>query len=637
VIEHRRQVAALAAVSAAPVVYYARAEPSDDSYSLATVKPYGFLAFRPHVPDAAPEVVDEQAAVGDRDVAAVLLPSDAGAVAPDDTGGVALMGARCVQSAFGMTGWLGSSMGDVIRLGASEGVSYLADFADACLTAVDSIGRCCTEWSSSAAAFLGVSDPADTAIAVFGSACAAPVSSSAPAVCYVAKVRAGSSPAALPRRKPFLRPKFGNRAAALGASRDPAFEQRLEVLRTKLAALDGPAVVVDLCSGKGSFSAALIPEFPNVHVLNYDKVGPDPRYLGWRTPGNASRHAHVTGDVRKLTKAQIGADIERIWGLTWGNVVFVNLAPNCRNISTAPEFGSHPLREGPAGGWAATTDDSVADDELREWCFKLFRDIDVEEQGRVAIVFEHPALGHLFDLPFVQGWLRENEHVVVSYADACLLTFSSDGPWPRKTTVFITTPNVASFEMDCHGTCAHMVRGCGYHKCVIAPRGERKPGQVRVTDSRMSRYSKGHVCALLAFSDLRLGPGASASVSAVVDRSAQHPTVCLASCGGLQSWEQPVLTAKQFHEAAGHYKPAVLLRTARGLKDFQLRLPDGSLKSGSALTLKDLQYGPCDTCILSGAQHAPSKHTNHAKAVKDLTPEQRQAYHKSLLAATAAP
>jgi hypothetical protein len=182
----------------------------------------------------------------------------------------------------------------------------------------------------------------------------------------------------------------------LGASRDPAFEQRLEVLRTKLAALDGPAVVVDLCSGKGSFSAALIPEFPNVHVLNYDKVGPDPRYLGWRTPGNASRHAHVTGDVRKLTKAQIGADIERIWGLTCGNVVFVNLAPNCRNISTAPEFGSHPLREGPAGGWAATTDDSVADDELREWCFKLFRDIDVEEQGRVAIVFEHPALGHLF-------------------------------------------------------------------------------------------------------------------------------------------------------------------------------------------------------------------------------------------------
>jgi len=423
----------------------------------------------------------------------------------------------------------------------------------------------------------------------------------------------------------------------LGASRDPAFEQRLEVLRTKLAALDGPAVVVDLCSGKGSFSAALIPEFPNVHVLNYDKVGPDPHYLGWRTPGNASRHAHVTGDVRKLTKAQIGADIERIWGLTWGNVVFVNLAPNCRNISTAPEFGSHPLREGPAGGWAATTDDSVADDELREWCFKLFRDIDVEEQGRVAIVFEHPALGHLFDLPFVQGWLRENEHVVVSYADACLLTFSSDGPWPRKTTVFITTPNVTSFEMDCHGTCAHMVRGCGYHKCVIAPRGERKPGQVRVTDSRMSRYSKGHVCALLAFADLRLGPGASASVSAVVDRSAQHPTVCLASCGGLQSWEQPVLTAKQFHEAAGHYKPAVLLRTARGLKDFQLRLPDGSLKSGSALTLKDLQYGPCDTCILSGAQHAPSKHTNHAKAVKDLTPEQRQAYHKSLLAATAAP
>ena len=632
-IEHRRQIAALAAVSAAPVVYRARAEPSADSYSISGSKAYGFLAFRPHLPDEEPDVVDDPAA-------AASLPSDlmaAGAVVPDITASVALMGATEVQSDFGVTGWLGSTMGDVLRLGASAGLSCLDDFADTCLTAVDSVGRCCKEWSSSAAALLGLSDSAATAVAVSDSSNAAPVSSSAPAACYVAKVRAGSSPAAPPRHKLFLRPQFGDRAAALAAGRAPAFQQRLEVLRAKLAALNGPAVVVDVCSGKDSFSASLIPEFSNLHVLNYDKTGPDPRYLGWRTPGNASRHAHVSGDVRKLTKAQIGADVERIWGLTWGNVVFVNLAPNCRNISTAPEFGSHPLREGPAGGWAATTDASVADDELREWCFKLFRDIDVEEQGRVAIVFEHPAFGHLFDLPFTQGWLRENEHVVVSYADACLLTFSSDGPWPRKSTVFITTPNVTSFELDCHGSCAHVVRGFGHHKCVIAPRGERKPGQVRVTDGRMSRYSKGHVCTLLAFSDLRLGSGASASVSAVVDRSAQHPTVCLASCGGLPSWEQPILTAKQLHEASGHYKPTVLLRTVRGLKDFQLRLPDGSLKSGSALTLKDLQYGPCDTCILSGAQHAPSKHTNHAKAVKDLTPEQRQAYHKSLLAATAAP
>ena len=82
---------------------------------------------------------------------------------------------------------------------------------------------------------------------------------------------------------------------------------------------------------------------------------------------------------------------------------------------------------------------------------------------------------------------------------------------------------------------------------------------------------------------------------------------------------------------------SLVMTKIRRLSLARLRLPDGSLKSGSALTLKDLQYGPCETCILSGAQHAPSKHTNHAKAVKDLTPEQRQAYHKSLLAATAAP
>ena len=636
-IEHSRQVAALAAVSAAPVVYCARREASSEgSYSINGSKDYGFLAFRQHLPDEEPDVVDDHAAD-----AAASLPPDlqaAGAVVPDITASVALMGANDVQSDFGVTDWLMSSMGDVIRMGASAGVSCLGDLADTCLTAVDSIGRCCEEWSSSAADLIGLSDPAGTAVAVSTSECAAPVSSCAPVVCYVATKRAESSSASPPlpaRDKPFLQPKSGDRAAALAAGRTPAFAQRLEVLRGKLAALDGPVVVVDVCSGKDSFSAALIPEFPNVHVLNYDKAGPDPRFLGWRTPGNASRHAHVSGDVRKLTKAQIGADAKRHWGLTWDSIVLVNLAPNRRNISTAPEFGSHPLREGPAGGWAARTDESVEDDELREWCFKLFHDIDVEERGRVAIVFEHPAFGHLFELSFVQGWMREHEHVTVSYADACLLTFRSDGPWSRTSTVFITTPNVASFELDCHGSCKHMVRGRDYHKCMIAPRGALKPGQVRVADSRMSRYSQGHVCTLLAFAELRLGPGASAS--AVVERPALHSAACLASCGGLPSWEQPILTAKQFHEASGHYKPAVLLRTARGLKDFQLRMPDGSLKSGSALTLKDLQYGPCDTCILSGAQHAPSKHTNHAKAVKDLTPEQRQAYHKSLLAATAAP
>ena len=210
-IEHRRQIAALAAVSAAPVVYCARAEQSADSYSLAGSKAYGFLAFRSHLPDEDPEVVDDPAA-------AASLPSDlmaAGAVVPDITASVALMGATEVQSDFGVTGWLGSSMGDVLRLGASAGLSCLDGFAATCLTAVDSVGRCCKEWSSSAAAVLGLSDSAATAVAVSDSASAAPVSSSAPAACYVAKVRAGSSPAAPPRHKLFLRPQFGDRAAAL--------------------------------------------------------------------------------------------------------------------------------------------------------------------------------------------------------------------------------------------------------------------------------------------------------------------------------------------------------------------------------------------------------------------------------------
>ncbi len=57
-IAHRRQVAALAAVSAAPVVYCARREASEGSYSIAGSKAYGFLAFRSHLPDEEPDVVD---------------------------------------------------------------------------------------------------------------------------------------------------------------------------------------------------------------------------------------------------------------------------------------------------------------------------------------------------------------------------------------------------------------------------------------------------------------------------------------------------------------------------------------------------------------------------------------------------
>jgi hypothetical protein len=227
--------------------------------------------------------------------------------------------------------------------------------------------------------------------------------------------------------------------------------------------------VVDVCSGGCSYSQ-LIPEYPNLHVLNYDRVGPRTKNLRWRTPGNASRHAHVAGDVRQLTKAQIGKDVNRFWGLSWANIVFVNLAPNCGNVSTAPEFGTHPLRNGASGGWAPTTAKSAADDLTREWCFQLFHDIDLEEHGRVAIVFEHPAFGHLFDLPFIQRWLIAHEHLVVSYADACLLTFKSDGPWMRKSTVHITTPNIQSFELDCHGICAHMVKGSNHHRCVFVCR-----------------------------------------------------------------------------------------------------------------------------------------------------------------------
>jgi hypothetical protein len=440
-----------------------------------------------------------------------------------------------------------------------------------------------------------------------------------------------------PREKPWIQPGPAGREAALCRGQDASFADRLQLLRDKLASLHGPVVVVDVCSGGCSYSQ-LIPDYPNLYVLNYDRLGPRNKNLRWRTPGNAGRHAHVAGNVQLLTKAQIGEDANRFWGLNWGNVVFVNIAPNCGNISTAPEFGSHPLRLGASGDWAPTTDKSVDDDLTREWCFQLFHDIDVEEKGRVAIVFEHPAFGHLFDLPFVRRWLLAHGHLVVSYADVCLLAFPSDGPWMRKSTVHITTPNIKSFEMDCRGTCAHMVPGTPHHRCVIAPRGGLKRGQVRVTDDRKSRYSNGHVTTLLAFADLQLGPTASASVSlsASAASSPLQSSVHLASCGGLPAWSQSILTAEQFHASAGHLGSSVLHRTVRNLKGFQLRLPDGTLKPGAAVTRKDLHHGPCDTCILANAQHHPSRHTNHGKAVKDMTPEQRLEYHRSVCAAAVA-
>ena len=633
--DRQQQLAALAAVSAQPLVFYNRVrEPEEAAYSL-TAKPYGFLAagFRSHVPDDDDDTADSVSV--EPGVSALLSePAVADAACSSGSEDLASEGTSEVAAAVSLLDRLSGSMSDVLHMGAPALQSVVASCASACASACSYI-----ESLSSAVFGIGAVCPPLAEPAAVSSSETTLASAARMLSCFMATKQSPSNLPALPssREKPWVQPGSAGREAALCRGQDASFVDRVQLLRAKLASLRGPVVVVDVCSGGCSYSQ-LIPEYPNLYVINYDKVGPRKRHLRWRTPGNAARHAHVAGDVQQLTKAQIGADVNRFWGLSWANIVFVNLAPNCGNISTAPEFGSHPLRMGASGGWAPTTDQSIADDLTREWCFKLFHDIDVEEQGRVAIVFEHPAYGHLFDLPFIRRWLLEHKHLVVSYADACLLTFPSDGPWMRKSTVHITTPNVKSFELDCKGTCAHMVPGTHHHRCVIAPRGALKRGQVRVTDDRKSRYSTGHVTTLLAFADLRFGPAASASVSlsASAASSPLQSSVHLASCGGLPAWSQSILTAQQFHASAGHLGSSVLHRTIRNLKGFQLRLPDGTLKPGAAVTRKDLDHGPCDTCILANAPHHPSRHTNNGKAVKDMTPEQRLEYHRSVCAAAVA-
>jgi hypothetical protein len=633
--DHQRQLAALAAVSAQPLVFYNRVrDPSEAelAYSLAE-KPYGFLAFKSNVPDDDEEA--DASGSAEPGVSALLSePAVAAAICSNGSEDLASMGAPSEVAAKSLLGRLSSSIDDVLQMGAPVLTSVVGSCVSACASACSYL-----QGLSSAVLEFGAEGVASAETAGESSSGAFSTSAAQVLHCYMATARAlfSQSPLPSPREKPWVQPGPAGRAAALRRGKEASFVDRLQLLRDKLASLRGPVVVVDVCSGGCSYSQ-LIPQYPNLYVLNYDRVGPRQKNLRWRTPGNAGRHAHVAGDVQLLTKAQIGKDANRFWGLNWGNVVFVNIAPNCGNISTAPEFGSHPLRLGASDGWAPTTDKSVDDDRTREWCFQLFHDIDVEENGRVAIAFEHPAYGHLFDLPFMQRWLRAHPHLVVSYADVCLLAFPSDGPWMRKSTVHITTPNVLSFEIDCHGTCAHMVPGTPHHRCIIAPKGALKRGQVRVTDDRKSRYSNGHVTTLLAFADLQLGPTASASVSlsASAASSPLQSSVHLASCGGLPAWSQSILTAEQFHASAGHLGSSVLHRTVRNLKGFQLRLPDGTLKPGAAVTRKDLHHGPCDTCILANAQHHPSRHTNHGKAVKDMTPEQRLEYHRSVCAVAAA-
>ena len=633
--DHQRQLAALAAVSAQPLVFYNRVrDPSEAELAYSLVeKPYGFLAFKSNVPDDDEEA--DASGSAEPGVSALLSePAVAAAICSGGSEDLASMGAPSEVAAKSLLGHLSSSIDDVLQMGAPVLTSVVGSCLSACALACSYLHGLSSTVLEFGAVGVASAEPA-------GESSSGAFSTSAAQVlhCYMATARTlfGQSPLPSPREKPWIQPGPAGHAAALRRGQDASFVDRLQLLRDKLASLRGPVVVVDVCSGGCSYSQ-LIPQYPNLYVLNYDRVGPRQKNLRWRTPGNAGRHAHVAGDVQLLTKAQIGQDANRFWGLNWGNVVFVNIAPNCGNISTAPEFGSHPLRLGASEGWAPTTDESVADDRTREWCFQLFHDIDVEEKGRVAISFEHPAYGHLFDLPFMQRWLRAHPHLVVSYADVCLLAFPSDGPWMRKSTVHITTPNVLSFEIDCHGTCAHMVPGTPHHRCIIAPKGALKRGQVRVTDDRKSRYSEGHVTTLLAFADLRFGPTASASVSlsASVASSPLQSSVHLASCGGLPPWSQSVLTAEQFHASAGHLGTSVLHRTVRNLKGFQLRLPDGKLKPGAAVTRKDLDHGPCDTCILANAQHHPSRHTNHGKAVKDMTPEQRLEYHQSVCAVAAA-
>ena len=373
-------------------------------------------------------------------------------------------------------------------------------------------------------------------------------------------------------------------------------------LRARLAKCANP-VVVDCCAGSRPFARTLLPRCSNVRVLSIDVKRLEP--LQDLTESQHARHSEVVADASLLTMESLGQLVRERFGLGGlENVVFFGAFPTCTHISTANQFGAeHPHRY---PSMEPSSPEAEESDALRLHLLQL--SYDLWKIHGVPGAVEQPASRVLFAVPSHAAWLEAHPDVTVNYYDQCAVALPGEVR-PQKSTV-IFGMGLRPFDIACGGECPCRLPGSDLHRLVIAPRnpGYKRRGQQRVSSVKAAEIPFGAVVTMLAAARVR-------------SRASVAPTVNLAAISGFPAHTELVYDPELLHASSGHSSDKGLHRTLADVVPVKVRTNGGAVKLSSEVTRADIRLpDACHTCVLAKATKSPSRHTNHAKSLKKMSP-----------------
>ena len=373
-------------------------------------------------------------------------------------------------------------------------------------------------------------------------------------------------------------------------------------LRARIAKCANP-VVVDCCAGSRPFARTLLPRCSNVRVLSIDIKRLEP--LQDLTESQHARHSEVVADASLLTMESLGQLVRERFGLGGlENVVFFGAFPTCTHISTANQFGAeHPHRY---PSMEPSSPEAEESDALRLHLLQL--SYDLWKIHGVPGAVEQPASRVLFAVPSHAAWLEAHPDVTVNYYDQCAVALPGEVR-PQKSTV-IFGMGLRPFDIACGGECPCRLPGSDLHRLVIAPRnpGYKRRGQQRVSSVKAAEIPFGAVVTMLAAARVR-------------SRASVAPTVNLAAISGFPAHTELVYDPELLHASSGHSSAKGLHRTLADVVPVKVRTNGGAVKLSSEVTRSDIRLpDPCHTCVLAKATKSPSRHTNHAKSLKKMSP-----------------
>jgi hypothetical protein len=340
-----------------------------------------------------------------------------------------------------------------------------------------------------------------------------------------------------------------------------------------------------------------------VRVLSIDIARLEP--LQDLTESENARHSEVVADASLLTMESLGQLVRERFGLGGlENVVFFGAFPTCTHISTANQFGAEHQHRHP--NMDPSSPEAKESDALRLHLLQL--SYDLWKTHGIPGAVEQPASPVLFAVSSHIAWLEAHPDVTVNYYDQCAVALPGEVR-PQKPTV-IFGMGLRPFDIACGGECPCRLPGSDLHQHVIAPRnpGYKRRGQKRVSSVKAAEIPFGAVVTMLAAARVR-------------SRVPVAPTANLAAISGFPAHTELVYDPELLHASSGHSSDKSLHRTLADVVPVKVRTNSGAVKLSSEVTRAEIRLAEsCHTCVLAKATKSPSRHTNHAKSLKKMSP-----------------